>query len=717
MTADFSGYATRNNLRCSDGRTILADAFKAQDGAIVPLVYQHNHQEVDNILGHVKLENRADGVYCYAYFNDTPKGQHAKEMVRHEDIKWLSIFANNLRERVTDTANNFKEVVHGSIKEVSLVLAGANPGAVIDNVAIAHSDGSGMEVLDEAYITTGLAIELAHAATATAENEVAQADASSEDNSSEGEKTLADILGTLNPEQEAAVDFLLSQAMTVGGDMEHSDTDADESDEEAETEEVVDADESEDEADSEESSEDDEESEAEVDADNTEDEAGEEVQHDNITQEDNSMTTNNVFEAAQGNSSVATDKRVHLAHSEVETIIQDTLRKGSLHAAVQDYALAHGIENIEYLFPDAKTLQNEPSYISRRIEWVDKVLNSVRKVPFARIKTVHADITADEARARGYIKGDLKEEEFFTLVKRETTPQTVYKKQKLDRDDVVDIVDLDVVAFVKAEMQLMLSEELAGAILIGDGRSAGDDQKIKESNIRPIASDSVLYVTTVTVNLDDASSSVDELIDAAIASRRYYKGTGMPTFYTSEEIVGAFLTVKDGFDRRKYNTLEEIATVLRVKEVVPVEVFDRVPDLVGIMVNLADYSLGTDRGGQATMFDDFDLDYNKLIYLLETRVSGALTQPKAALVFRKSGASDVLATSQKPGYNASTKVVTIPTVTGVDYFVGDGNGGSTGSALTPGAQAALTEDTWYIAKPKSGYYFADNANDEWKFTV
>ena len=710
---DFSGYATRNDLQCTDGRTILAGAFEHQDGDIVPLVWQHDIQEPGNVLGHVRLKNVSDGVRAEAFFNQTPRGQEAKELVRHGDIRFLSIFANRLVEQS-------KRVSRGVIREVSLVLAGANPGAVIDNVGIAHSDGFYETIVDEAIITTGIELELFHADAATVDNDsVKHADPAPAPAS--GDRTLAEILDTLNDEQETAVNYLLSQALAEGT-VQHSDTDdSDESEEFAveDDDSVVSEVDVTDETESEESdSETDEESvedESEDEADN--EEAGETVQHNDNTQEDNSMT-HNLFDAAKGSgSTAAVQERVYLKHDDVRAIMQDTLRQGSLRAALEDYSLKHSIENIEFLFPDAKTLSNEPSFISRRIDWVDAVLNSVRKTPFSRIKTVHADITEDQARAKGYIKGNQKVEEVFRLLKRSTVPGTVYKKQKLDRDDVLDITDLDVIAFVKAEMKIMLSEEIAAAILIGDGRSNADPDKIDEEKIRPIAKDEELYVTTANVNIADANSSADEIVDAVIMERKNFKGTGMPSFYTNETVIGAFLTVKDGFQNRMYKSLADVAAAMRVKEVVSCEALDRDPTLLGIMVNLADYSIGTDRGGEATMFDDFDLDVNKLIYLLETRCSGALTIPKSAIVFRSVAATDVLAKPTKPSYNPSTKVVTIPTVTGVDYFVGDGTGSSTGSALTAGAQAALTVDTWYIAKPKSGYFFTDNVNDEWQFTV
>jgi HK97 family phage prohead protease len=742
--ADFSGYATRNNLRCSDGRTILADAFKHNDGQIVPLVWQHGHEDPTNVLGHVKLENVQDGVKAYAFFNATAKAQHAKEMVRHGDVKFLSIFANQLVEKLKD---GLKAVVHGNIREVSLVLAGANPGATIENVAIAHADGDVEVFDDEALITTGLELDL----------QLVHADASTSTTAAPAAgdtRSLQDVVDTLNEEQRTALDFLVSQALTVGSAVQHSDTDdegdgdsaeadaddsaaadgsdvvtetagtegdaeADEADAEAGSEEDsedVDAEASDSDSESDDESSDGATSEGDAAAD-TEDGAGEDaVQHDNINQEDNSMS-HNVFDQAQGGT--AGHKQVTLSHDDVKSIISATVKHGSMKEAVEEFVtkngvmvdgtLQHGIENIDYLFPDAKLLETSPQFLARRMEWVDKVLGSVRKSPFSRVKTVVADITEDEARARGYIKGNQKAEEFFKLIKRETTPQTIYKKQKLDRDDVLDIVDLDVVAWMRAEMKVMLDEELAGAILIGDGRSAGDDDKIREDKIRPIASDDELYVTTVNVNLDDSNSNADELVDAVIANRKYYKGTGSPTFFTTEDIISAFLTVKDNFGRRIYTTLADVQAVLRVSEIVPVEIFDRVPDVVGIMVNLTDYTLGADRGGQATMFDDFDLDFNKLKYLIETRCSGALTMVKSAIVFRKQAAANVqIAQPTEPAF--ADNVVTVPTVTGVTYKNADTN-----ATLTTGAPVTLTVgQTLHVkAFAAAGKYFPNNAEDEW----
>lgn len=742
--ADFGGYATRYNTRCTDGRTITEGAFEHLDGAEVPMVFQHNHDDLENVLGFVRLEHRpGDGMYCHGFFNDTSKGETAKKQVKHGDLRFLSIFANGLVEKS-------KQVMHGVIREVSLVLAGANPGAVIDNVVVMHSDGEMETFSDEAIITSGDSLELAHADSG---NAVAEKTGE--------ERTAQDVWNTLNEEQVELFDFMLSQALSVEGDLQHSDSDdenadadgdgdgdsneadeaaaddestndeesteeneasaeADESSEGSESEEGSEADEAEGTGDTDgsDSAEADEVSEA-GDSENTdENEAGDDaVQHDNI-QEDTSMTHNLFDKSGKGGAELK--HTATLEGDKVKSLMHAADSRGSLKKVFREFAveegitvdgeLKHGIENIEYLFPDAKLLDTSPNYLSRRMEWVATVLDGVRRTPFARIKTITADITVDEARAKGYIKGNEKVEEFFKLIRRTTTPQTIYKKQKLDRDDVLDITDLDVIMWVKAEMKVMLDEEIAGAILIGDGRSNGDDDKIDPDNVRPIAFDDELYTTTVNVNLADSNSSGEELVDAAIANRRYWKGTGMPSYFTSETNVAKILTAKDSFGHRRYPTLGEAATAMRVKEIVPVEVLDREPTIAGIMVNLQDYAIGTDRGGQATMFDDFDLDFNKYIYLLETRLCGALTLPKSAIVFKAMGSGD----AEIPEPLAPTRVgnvITVPTVTSVTYKDG------ANVTLTTGSPVELEEGDVLDVKAfaAANKYFPTNANDQWHY--
>jgi phage head maturation protease len=722
--ADFGGWATRHDVQCADGRTILPGAFQDQDGAIVPLVYQHGHTSNEDVLGHARLEyvppsdGNAGGMYAHAFFNKTPKGQMAKEQVEHGDLKFLSIFANDLREKARAGVQHAKDVMKGNIREVSLVLAGANPGAFIDHISFAHGEEGEFETA--AVISMGLEVDLQDSLLH------ADGDAASDDN----EETLQDILDTLDEKQSTAVNFLLSQALTHSdleesssdagtdeaaanegeaagdaGDAPASDAPADEAPADNEADAVGDDD-------------------TNTDGDNATDAApGTDASGDDNLQEDTSMS-HNIFDqsgTAGARPSASLQHGTTSLEDALRAVVKDAKRNGSLKEALENYiehtgimvngTLQHGVENLDYLFPDAKTIESSPAWIARRMEWVDKVLNGVRKSPFSRIKTITADITPDEARARGYIKGNFKNEEFFALSKRETTPQTIYKKQKLDRDDVIDITTLDVIAWLKAEMKVMLDEELAAAILVGDGRSIGDEDKILENHIRPIASDAELYVTTVRVNTDDADSTVEELVDAVIANRRYYKGSGTPTFFTTESTISAFLTVKDNFGRRLYSNLSEVAAVLRVSEVVPVEVMERVEDLVGIMVNLSDYTLGADRGGQATMFDDFDIDYNKLIYLIETRCSGALTQPKAAIVFRKVDAALELVEPQEPDFDGDT--VTVPTQTGVVYKNADTN-----AVLTTAAPVAVAEGSALnvVATPAAGYYFGNSETDQWTFS-
>ena len=641
MEADFSGYATKAGLKCSDGRTIMPDAFKHQDQMTVPLVWQHGHNEPTNILGHALLESRKDGVYAYGFFNETPQGQSAKALVEHGDITFMSIYANQLIEKA-------KQVFHGAIREVSLVLAGANPGAKIDYVAIRHADGDVETLEDEAIIHTGLA--LSH----SDEDEDEDDDLAHED-----EKTIQDVYDSFSEEQKNVVHFLIGAALEGDDSAEHSDNNE---------------------------------------------------EGDLTHKEGSDDMTRNVFEQNGG----STQGGHTLSHADVQGIVQDAIKGGSLKEAVEAYALKHGIENIEVLFPDAKNINDRPEFDKRRTEWVDGVISGTRHSPFSRIKTTSADLTHDEARAKGYIKGNLKKEEFFSVVKRTTGPTTVYKKQKLDRDDIIDITDFDVVAWMKAEMQMMLREELARAILIGDGRDVADEDKIKDPvgasdglGIRSILHDHELYVATVNVNVDDANSSWLEVVDAIIGARRLYKGTGNPTFYTTEAVLTGMLLTRDAMNRRLWKNVAELADELRVSSIVPVEVMEDEADLVGILVNLADYNIGADKGGEVNLFDDFDIDYNQYKYLIETRVSGALTKIRSAIVVKKTAAANVLAAPVEPDFDPATNTVTIPTTNGVDYQIG-------GVTQAAGPQV-IADDTVVTAVPKAGFYFANNVEDEWLF--
>ena len=656
---DFSGYATRNDVRCSDGRTIKSGAFKHQDGAKVPMVWNHRDDSPSNVLGHAILENRPEGVYAYGSFNQTQAGRDAHTAVLHGDVEALSIYANKLVERA-------KDVLHGNIREVSLVLAGANPGALIDNLVIQHSDGDEVVIEDEAIIYSDNAgIEMAVEVDET-EEVIEHADG-------EDDPTVQDILETFSEEQMNVLNFLVGQALIqsddsddeeevtedTGSDVEHADGDISHSD-------------------------------------NTNE----------LADQEGTVMSHNVFEGTDSKR----DNTRTLSHAEQKEIFEQGRKLGSMKEAVEAFSLKHGIDDIDILFPDAKSVTDTPDLINIRTEWVNAVMGNVRHTPFTKIKSLTADLTLDEARAKGYVKGNMKREEFFKVSKRTTTPQTVYKKQKLERDDVLDITDFDVVAWLKAEMRLKLDEEIARAILFGDGRSNADEDKIKEEHIRPIATDEELYVTTVYVNLDDNDSSPEEIIDSLVLNRRHYRGSGNPTFFTSETYLAKMLLIKDGMGRRIYPGVSDLAAAIRVREIVAVDGMDDSSDLVGILVNLADYNVGTDKGGQISMFDDFDIDYNQLKYLIEGRMSGALVKPKAAIVVRKVAGSATLVTPTAPTFEDN--VVTVPTVTGVTY-----KNKLTNTTLTTASPVTLAEGDplTVIATPTSGYYFATSADDEWYY--
>lgn len=684
MVADFSGYATKAGLKCSDGRTIMPHAFKEQDGVSVPLVWQHGHNEPTNVLGHAILENREDGVYCYGYFNNTDAGKNAKMLVEHKDIKALSIYANQLVERS-------KQVIHGAIREVSLVLSGANPGALIDYVTIAHSDGSFEPMDDEAIIYTGLALEhedkpeeesdpvveeTVVEETVVEETVVEENDESVVEHALSTDATLQDVYNSMDEDQKALLHFMIGAALDdkVAAAAQHSEIDDNDDNSTA----------------------------------NTDSDEG------NLEHKEGSEMARNVFE----DDKTASPEKYSLSHDDMAGIVAAAKKNGSLKDAVEDFALAHGINDIDLLFPDAQLLNNTPEFDKRRTEWVAGVMSGTRHSPFSRIKTVTADLTYEDARAKGYVKGNLKREEFFGLASRTTTPTTIYKKQKLDRDDIVDITGFDVVAWLKAEMRMMLEEELARAILIGDGRDVAHADKINEQNIRPIAKEHELFATTLWVNTGDTNSTPQgnsgEIVDAVLAGRKFFKGSGTPTFYTSETVITSFLLQRDTLGRRIYRNLDEVASDLRVAAVVPVEVMEDEADLIGIIVNLQDYTIGADSGGEVNMFDDFDIDYNQQKYLIETRVSGALTKIKSALVIRKTAnPAAVLVVPTEPGFDSATGVITIPTVTGVVYKNGAGD------TLDAGAQTALASGASLLvqAVPASdSYFFANDNDDEWTFT-
>lgn len=587
---DFSGWATRNDLKCSDGRTIRKDAFKANDGQTVPLVWNHQHNDPLNVLGHALLENRDNGVYAYCEFNDTESGRNAKLLVEHGDVSALSIYANKLKQQGAN-------VLHGAIREVSLVLAGANPGAFIDAI-IQHGEESD----EEAIIYTGENIALHHTDEEEKNDDKVDNDNKNEevvehkedtkneeviehedktDNTKEAgkmpdapadnEKTVEDVFNTLNEEQKTVVYALIGQALEDNG------------------------------------------------TDNP--------------QGGNDSMKHNVFDQDENEESGV------ISHSDMEAVINDAKRYGSL----KDAALAHGIDDIEYLFPDAQNLNTPPEFIKRETGWVVTVMNGVHHTPFSRIKSTFADITEDDARAKGYLKGNLKKDEVFGLLKRTTTPTTIYKKQKLDRDDVIDITDFDVVGWLKSEMRVMLDEEIARAVLVGDGRLSSSDDKIAEINIRPIWTDADLY--TIKNKFEVASDATDDqkakaFIRATVKSRKDYKGSGNPVLYTTEDVLTDCLLMEDQMGRIIYDSVDKLKAALRVSDIITVPVMEgltridadtKTRNLMGIVVNLNDYNIGADKGGAVNMFDDFDIDYNAQKYLIETRCSGALTKPYSAI--------------------------------------------------------------------------------------
>ena len=586
---DFSGWATRNDLKCSDGRIIRKDAFKHNDGMTVPLVWNHDHTDPTRVIGHALLENRDEGVYAYGSFNSTDLGQRAKIYVEHGDITAMSIYANQLQQQGPN-------VMHGSIREVSLVLAGANPGAYIENV-IKHGDEPDSE---EARIYTGMEIELYHADASmkkeeekpkkgeeTMTEETKKEVKEPETKETPKVKTVGEIIESMTDEQKNAVYAIIGQ---MKQDME-------------------------DEAD-----------------DDMEDDMEDQMKEDEKSKGGSKTMKHNCFDQEERMDNAT------LSHAEQLEILEDAKRCGSLKEAV----LAHGIEKIDVMFPDAKTISNEPEFIKRDTTWVTDVLGAVRHTPFSRIKTIFADITADEARAKGYVKGNLKLEEVFKMLKRVTNPTTIYKKQKLDRDDVLDIKDFNILPWMKGELRMMLDEELARAILVGDGRTELSTDKIKEDCIRPIWTDADLYTVKTKVEVGDTATPEEKakaFIKACVKSRRDYKGSGNPVMFMPEDIMTDCLLIEDKNGRIIYDSEMKLASALRVRKIVPVPVMEgltrtveeKTHTLAGIYVNLADYNVGTDKGGEVNMFDDFDIDYNQMKYLIETRCSGALTKPYAAV--------------------------------------------------------------------------------------
>ena len=652
---DFSGYATKVGLKCSDGLTIKHGAFRGDDGRKVPLVWQHQHGDPMNVLGHVLLEDRADGTYAYAFLNDSEPGQQAKALVKHGDVEALSIYARQVVKKASD-------VVHGVIHEVSLVLAGANPGALIDFVGFAHSDDwDGSD--NEAIIMMNIPLE--HSAPLNSPDDADETDESAIEHA-DGE-TVGDIFETLSDKQKDAVYEMLARILETGENVEQSAIDenqADAADDEPDT-----------------------------------------IQHSDSPE--GTQMTRNVFDTE-----VDASKGATLSHSQIQTLVADARRLGSLKESVLAHADDYGITNIEVLFPDAVAIENRPEWITRRMDWVEGVLNGTRKIPWSKIKSMSADLTHEDARAKGYIKGTMKKEQFFSIAKRETGPKTIYKKQKLDRDDIIDATEFDVVQWLWVEMNFMLREEVARAILIGDGREVDDPDKIDEDKIRPIAHDHEFYTDVVIV---PANVNGSAMVEAVVRNRETYKGDGEPSAYMTRSVLNDMLLLKDAMGRRLYRTRAELAAELEVREIVLVPVMEgHLTDdgeLLMILVNLADYAVGSTQGGQITRFNQFDIDFNQEKYLIEGRMSGALTKHKRAQVIVRTAGTSV--TPTVPTFVAATGVVTIPTVTGVVY-----KNQTTGATLTAGAQSAIAAGATIsvVAVPATDYYFPHNTDADWDFT-
>lgn len=600
MDYDFSGWATRNNIQCSDGRTIMKDAFKQNDGQKVPLVWNHQHNDPNEVLGHAMLENRPEGVYTYCKFNDTESGQTAKSLVLNGDVDKLSIYANKLKS----VASN---VVHGCIREVSLVLAGANPGAYIDSVVVHGEDA---EAEEEAVIYTDEEIDVVEHSDDSSEEDNNNSEKSekeeqkmdeenkdlkqdqenpeNQDNLEHADKTVAEVFETLSEEQKTAVYAIIGEAIKHGDD---------ESDEESDKEK---------------------------------------------NNEEDSDMKHNVFDKDNNNEDV-------LQHSDiVADAVADAKRYGSMKESFLAHAAANNIDNLDYIFPDAHELNTPPVVVEKDRSWVGKVMSDVKHTPFSRVKTTFATLDETAARAKGYIKGSMKKDIAMALLKRVTTPTTVYIKNKIDRDDVIDITDFDVVAWQKREMRKQLDKELALAMLLGDGRNVSDEDKINEQNIRPIISDDDFYTIKYEVkkgrdytqegnSYSDNDSRTKGVIRAALRARKEYKGSGSPTFFTTEDLLADMLLIEDQNGRRIYANENDLATAMRVREIITVPEMEQeaYKDIYGVIVNMNDYTAGADKGGSVNMFDDFDIDFNQMKYLMETRMSGALTVPYSAIVLKK----------------------------------------------------------------------------------
>lgn len=639
---DISGWATKADMLCSDGVIIKKGAFKDCDGVTVPLVWNHQHNSPNEVLGHALLENRDDGVYAYCTFNDTDAGQTAKLLVQHGDVNRFSIYANKIKRRGSD-------VIHGVIRELSLVLAGANPGAVIDTVMM-HGEDS----YEEGYISSGEYIEnvenLFHSDDTATKGDKEMADNSKKQGNQSEDETIKDVFDTLSDKQKQAVYAMIGQILEENGidpddddddeNVKHSEDDPEEGGKSGKEKTIGDVFNS---------MTDEQKNVVYAMIGQALEDAGVTDDEDEEDEGGNNNMKHNVFDNSDYMAGDADDREV-LSQSEFKEIMGEARRNGSL----KDAFIQHGITNVDYMFPDAQTVDNEPGFIKRNDDWVAKVMNKVHHTPFSRIKSVFANITADEARAKGYVKGKKKVDEVFPLLKRVTTPVTVYKKQTLDRDDVIDIVDMDVVAWLKKEMRMMLDEELARAILVGDGRNQSSSDKINEQNIRPIWTDDDVYTVKAAVPITRETTGPEKakaFIKAAIRSRKEYKGSGNPDMFIDEDILTECLLLEDTNGRVIYDTIEKLATALRVQELIPVPVMENLKRekganthiLGGIYVNLNDYNVGADKGGAVNMFDDFDIDYNQQKYLIETRCSGAMVTPYGAVAIEFVGTTTDLA--------------------------------------------------------------------------
>jgi hypothetical protein len=701
MEADFSGYATKADIKCSDGRTITPDAFKHQDTVEVPLVWQHNHDSPMNVLGHAVLEHRgpdhADGagIYCYGYFNESEAGQTTKLLVHNKDVKALSIYANGLVEKA-------KTVLHGAIKEVSVVLSGANPGAFIDNIRLAHTDGEIETLAEEAIIYTGLEIE--HTANDGEDVVVHAEDDASSDTDQEKETSYKEVYDNWSPLEKEVAHFMIGAALEqaeTGGEgaadtgVAHSADGADDEDADKDVQHSDDGDDD-----------------KETDTDTDEGDLTHKEGDDDMSRNQFEHGNDGGAGGTMTGTDIDTSKRI--SHADLTKIVEAAQQPGgSFKAGVLKHAAEYGIENIELLFPDAKLIEATPQFISRRMEWVSVVINGTKHSPLAAVKTMLADITKEEARAKGYIKGNRKEEEVFSLLSRSVRPGTIYKKQKLDRDDMLDITDINVVAWLKAEMRLMIEEELARAILVGDNRPANHPDKVKDPmgaidgvGIRSILHDDDLYAikTELDANVDSRSA-----VRGIVRAMDDYRGSGGATMFLARASLTDMMLEEDRFGRPLYANRGELADKVGVSNIVTVDLFSEYTNLFAIIVSLSDYTVGSNRGGELTSFEDFDIDFNQYKYLQETRLSGGLTKPFSAIVVTRAAGTEVVGGATAPSFDGTTDTITIPADEGVVYTI-DGEEQAAGPVV-------ITEPTEVRAEGAPGYYLPTGTTRSWFYQV